>query len=468
MEMGGNYRVNQIFEAHLARSGVRKPSNHADGPTRERFIRDKYERRKFYDPAGYLNDDSPPPATYASSEQSQMPPRPGAPSEAARQRVASRQARMKPSQSNEFEDVRHTSRRQQIAKAPASAPLVFDLLDFSADPTPAPAPASQGSFHDPFDTPSAPSAASGALHDPFATTGQQQQQVSDPFAQGMYQMNQQQQSQHQQMQMQPSNVPIQIQQPIHQQQQHQQQQQQQQQPSNTIAAQESATRVDPFQSIGQAQPATQSMPAKSSESIMALFNASPPVNTGMGMQAMAGMMPTNNGGMVGMTPQQPSNAMNAMGGYSNPSMVQQGGMNNMNQMQQMMGINPMFMNPQMMNMYQQQMMMQQQQQHQQHQQQQHMNHMMGNQMNMMGMMNNNAMGGMMGGGGMMGTNNTGNFNAMMQGMQNFNLGGSSPQKHDDDGVFGNGAPMGGAAPSAVPTDQKQDPFASLGGMNAFR
>ena len=53
MENGGNAKVNAIFEANLASSGRPKPTNLADGPTRERFIRDKYERRKFYDPSAY-------------------------------------------------------------------------------------------------------------------------------------------------------------------------------------------------------------------------------------------------------------------------------------------------------------------------------------------------------------------------------------------------------------------------------
>ncbi|MFN9957153.1 MAG: hypothetical protein ACK55I_28960, partial [bacterium] len=47
MENGGNEKVNAIYEAHL--NGVQKPSATANGPARERFIRDKYERRKFFD-----------------------------------------------------------------------------------------------------------------------------------------------------------------------------------------------------------------------------------------------------------------------------------------------------------------------------------------------------------------------------------------------------------------------------------
>ena len=65
MENGGNKKVNAIFEARLG--GAKKPTTAADGPTRERFIRDKYERRKYYDPSvleTYVPDEEPaPPAS---------------------------------------------------------------------------------------------------------------------------------------------------------------------------------------------------------------------------------------------------------------------------------------------------------------------------------------------------------------------------------------------------------------------
>lgn len=51
MENGGNAKVNAAFEAKLERSGETKPTNHANSREREAYIRDKYERRKFYDPA---------------------------------------------------------------------------------------------------------------------------------------------------------------------------------------------------------------------------------------------------------------------------------------------------------------------------------------------------------------------------------------------------------------------------------
>ena len=51
MENGGNKRVNQLFEGKLKNFGSlnTKPKAGADGRTRERFIRDKYERRKYFD-----------------------------------------------------------------------------------------------------------------------------------------------------------------------------------------------------------------------------------------------------------------------------------------------------------------------------------------------------------------------------------------------------------------------------------
>jgi hypothetical protein len=104
----------------------------------------------------------------------------------------------------------------------------------------------------------------------------------------------------------------------------------------------------------------------------------------------------------------------------------------------------MMMNPQMQ---QQQMMM-----NPQMQPQQQMMMMQQNRQPQMGMNN------MSNGGGMNGNNN---FNSMMQGMQNMQMGnhtGTMVRQASDDGDFG--APMGGGGQS--------DPFGSLGGMNAFR
>jgi hypothetical protein len=85
MESGGNAKVNVIFEAGLARSGAKKPTNHAEGPERERFIRDKYERRKYYDSNAYNNLPAPSAAPSASTQRSAGPV-----SDVARQRQESR------------------------------------------------------------------------------------------------------------------------------------------------------------------------------------------------------------------------------------------------------------------------------------------------------------------------------------------------------------------------------------------
>jgi len=156
MEDGGNARVNVIFEAQLAQSGRKKPTNLADGPTRERYIRDKYERRKFYDPAGYSIDTRSAVShvgrgmTDVGKDGSKS--RPGAPSDIARQRVANRQARMKDTKSN---TIAAQPPPVRVAQAPVSAPVDFDLLDFGAETNAAPAPTSSAVVIDPFSTPTA-------------------------------------------------------------------------------------------------------------------------------------------------------------------------------------------------------------------------------------------------------------------------------------------------------------------------
>lgn len=52
MEHGGNAKVNSIFEARLTNINE-KPNNSAKGGVRELFIKEKYERRKYYDAAGF-------------------------------------------------------------------------------------------------------------------------------------------------------------------------------------------------------------------------------------------------------------------------------------------------------------------------------------------------------------------------------------------------------------------------------
>lgn len=139
MENGGNAKVNAIFEAKLAQSGRTKPTNLANGPTRERYIRDKYERRKFYDPAGFsietVSVAIPPSRDVSDGCNFVSQSRPGVPSDIARRRVASRQARMKPSKSNVAATKTPAAK---VTQAPVAALVEFDLLDFGTETTTAP------------------------------------------------------------------------------------------------------------------------------------------------------------------------------------------------------------------------------------------------------------------------------------------------------------------------------------------
>jgi stromal membrane-associated protein len=434
MEVGGNRKVNSIFEAHLARTGVVKPTNLARGPERERFIRDKYERRKFYDAAGYFQDIGPQDDVGASNRQapsSKAPSSYGEPSEAARRRVATRQAHMRPTQSTVEAVV-----RPQVAKAPASAPIMLDLLDFGFTETAAPAAPAQ--IHDPFATPLSAAAPTPSpdFNDPFAAPPAQ------PAAQ------QQQMPQQQQMQ-------------------------QQQAPAT------STTYEQQFQGFTQAatNPAAAPVetPKASADQIMALFNT-PAQQTGFGMQNMTGMMPNNN--MMGMTNNGNGNNNGGMPqGNMNPMQMQQ------LKMQQMMAANPQMMamnnngggmpqgnmNPMMMGMMNNGGMQQQQQQQQAMMQQQQM---------MMGMMNNNNGHNNNAANNNNNNNNNGMYNNMMQGMQQVSMGGGQQQPAQQSGSssdLGFGFPSspmggGGTAPSGgnAQTQQKDDPFSSFGGINAFR
>lgn len=137
MENGGNAKVNAIFEANLANPSL-KPTAGASGPVRERFIRDKYERRKYYDPSvmqDYTDLDESTGGNTAST------PSRRAPSDAARLRAQAR---------------RSTGPRikmpQPSAAAPPPAPAQappppppppapeVDLLDFNSSPTDLSAP----------------------------------------------------------------------------------------------------------------------------------------------------------------------------------------------------------------------------------------------------------------------------------------------------------------------------------------
>jgi len=157
MERGGNKRINQIFEAHL--QGQSKLTNIADGPQRERYIRDKYERRKFFDPraldaflsgkgqeSSEEDDDEAVVATVVRKTPSSVLNKPAAPpSEAAQRRVAARDAR-----NNGGPLISAPPRLSAVATAPAPvappppvpAPVVAppaayaqDLLSFSIPPS---------------------------------------------------------------------------------------------------------------------------------------------------------------------------------------------------------------------------------------------------------------------------------------------------------------------------------------------
>jgi len=129
MENGGNAKVNGIFEAKLDNPST-KPTTGASGPVRERFIRDKYERRKYYDPIvlqNYTNISAPAAAPLSSSSA-------GAVSTTARRtpsEVAKLRAQTRRSQSLPIESWNSTSKKHSVA-APTPAQPEMDLLDFSA------------------------------------------------------------------------------------------------------------------------------------------------------------------------------------------------------------------------------------------------------------------------------------------------------------------------------------------------
>ncbi|KAL9190887.1 hypothetical protein ACHAXT_000593 [Thalassiosira profunda] len=128
MENGGNQKVNAIFEARLS---VAKPTNAASGPVRERFIRDKYERRKFYDPAAFEHVSQMETAREQDEVVSGVQRRLGSrkPSDAARKRVEERAAKTR-SSGGAARSARSVKAPAPVfAPAPAPAPVV-DLLDF--------------------------------------------------------------------------------------------------------------------------------------------------------------------------------------------------------------------------------------------------------------------------------------------------------------------------------------------------
>mmetsp|Transcript_430 Transcript_430/g.898 ORF Transcript_430/g.898 Transcript_430/m.898 type:complete len:494 (-) Transcript_430:395-1876(-) len=406
MENGGNAKINAIFEAKLAQSGRTKPTNLADGPTRERYIRDKYERRKFYDPAGFSmqsNAAVAPVSQNASgggdfSSQS----RPGAPSDVARRRVASRQARMKPPKSN---PPVAKAPAVKVAQAPVSAPVEFDLLDFGSETT---TTAGQTSSTE----------NSGDVFSPrpvvSTASGMQKSSIPPP----------------------PKTAP-----PA---------------PMPSTFAQELLN------------PATATKQTTSNDDIMALFVPSKQQQNqqpfGFGMQAMNQVRPNgsvNTNSMMNATQQTNmmtfNNQQNVMSQQQRQQMMQNNTMmSNGNQMM------PNQMMPNQMvqqQMQQQQMMMQKQMMMQQQQMASQFHPNSSGSTNNMGMYSstngtNNFYGGV---------SNSNNMDPTIQGMRNMNIGNGFTQQSSDDGGFG--TPMGG---NSQQQSMKSDAFSSLGGMNAFR
>eukprot|EP00522_Entomoneis_paludosa_P006387 CAMPEP_0172451980 /NCGR_PEP_ID=MMETSP1065-20121228/9771_1 /TAXON_ID=265537 /ORGANISM="Amphiprora paludosa, Strain CCMP125" /LENGTH=493 /DNA_ID=CAMNT_0013203951 /DNA_START=234 /DNA_END=1715 /DNA_ORIENTATION=+ len=148
MENGGNSKVNMIFEARL---NSPKPSNQADLNTRERFIRDKYERRKFYDSSAFAKIAAMP-AQRPPEPQQQVPSfdadfsqtgnadfsqtgNVGTPSAAAQRRLEKRRT------GGDSASVGGTAQRRSSATGKSRSkssltPPVGDLLDFSSEVVP--------------------------------------------------------------------------------------------------------------------------------------------------------------------------------------------------------------------------------------------------------------------------------------------------------------------------------------------
>eukprot|EP00571_Detonula_confervacea_P003893 CAMPEP_0172324562 /NCGR_PEP_ID=MMETSP1058-20130122/51659_1 /TAXON_ID=83371 /ORGANISM="Detonula confervacea, Strain CCMP 353" /LENGTH=494 /DNA_ID=CAMNT_0013040867 /DNA_START=71 /DNA_END=1555 /DNA_ORIENTATION=+ len=130
MENGGNGKVNAIFEAHLT---VAKPANTATGPMRERFIRDKYERRKYFDPSAFervsqMKNEREREEVVNGVQRRLASSGSRKPSDAARKRVEERAAR---NRGGGGAAVRSGATRTVRTPAPAPAPApVVDLLDF--------------------------------------------------------------------------------------------------------------------------------------------------------------------------------------------------------------------------------------------------------------------------------------------------------------------------------------------------
>ena len=109
MEQWGNGRANAYWEANLP-SHVKKPHPEDNVRVVERYIRDKYEHKKF------VAASIPPPNAARAASQAKP--------EAASSRAAQQQARQAAA-----------TARAPAPAAPAPAPKAVDLLDFDSGPT---------------------------------------------------------------------------------------------------------------------------------------------------------------------------------------------------------------------------------------------------------------------------------------------------------------------------------------------
>lgn len=154
MENGGNRKVNAMFEANLP-SGV-KPQSGADLNSRLYFVRDKYERRRYYDPSvlsTYKEAERSPAPTSSSGAKSgsdlalaraQAKKRNTAPRDA--QKASQSPIRRTPGRSRSGGQKMSAARARRLQRAggnqsPPETPKrtvpaepVVDLLDFSAEP----------------------------------------------------------------------------------------------------------------------------------------------------------------------------------------------------------------------------------------------------------------------------------------------------------------------------------------------
>lgn len=163
MENGGNKKVNAIFEAN-AQHAV-KLTTLADGRTRERYIRDKYERRNFFDSnvlQSYINGGNEEDDEDEESDAEEAPTRQRSskkiqplrsPSDAAMRRAETRKSRIASASISSTNLVTQNNKEKKkfVKKKienPPSAPITeptVDLLDFGTpmkDPGPPPDPPS--------------------------------------------------------------------------------------------------------------------------------------------------------------------------------------------------------------------------------------------------------------------------------------------------------------------------------------